>query len=254
MTSYYAYLRDKVAAAAVTGPDQLQQLVEAERNAFWQMLVTNPAYDERSRMGALAAFDEAASQVMSESERRFGGARAVPQPGRGPSPGATRRVAEYDRGNEPRARSWGRDAVFLLIGLLLGLVVAYFGRGLIDASLKGVGMGSISRGPHLVASVSSFKFGRSSPSEQEGEITVENGSGAGSPVKCEVEATYRQLLEYVRFDSDCTTISYKFVPLSELIQNFNYLQGYIVFTATISSAGRAWKGTASVYFSVDASA
>jgi hypothetical protein len=137
---------------------------------------------------------------------------------------------------------------------VLGLALAYFGRGMIDATLGSAGIGSEQRGPRLVASVASFKFGPSSPPAQEGELTVEYGASASTPAQCEVEASYRQLLEYVRFDQQCRTVSFKFLPLADLMQNFNYLQGYMVFTTTIKSAGGAWKGTASVYFSIDASA
>lgn len=248
--TYYAYLKDRVAAASLSSRAQLEQMIDAERNAFWQMLIQNPAYDERARMGALAQFDEAAGQILSEGERRFGAGPAAVRTGKGKPAGI------QARGAEPKARrSWLRDLLFLLVGIAIGLAFAYFGGGLFEASLRSSGLANGSRVPQLVASVSSYKFGRSSPeSQREGEISVKYARGAADPAKCEVEATYNQLLEYVRFDQACTTISYKFLPVADLIQNFNYLQGYMVFTTTITSAAGAWKGTASVYFSIDASA
>jgi hypothetical protein len=266
--TYYAYLRDRVAAAALSSRPQLEQMIDAERNAFWQMLVTNPAYDERARMGALATFDEAAARIISEHERQGADIPAVLRPGppthanagHDPYAGTAPRAAvePYGGGDERRgrpARTWLRDALFLLIGLILGLALAYFGGGLIDAALKSAGMASGQRTPRLVASVATYKFGHSSPQAQEGELTVEYGSNTPTPpTQCDVEVTYRQLLEYVKFDPACKTVSFKFLPLDNLIQNFNYLQGYMVFTTTITSASGAWKGTASVYFSIDASA
>lgn len=252
-TTYYAYLRDRMAGAPGLGLAQLEQLVDAERNALWQALITNPSYDERARMGALAAFDEAAGRLLSEQESRLAAAPAGGRPAAALQHGGSGRGA---RRAEPEAhgaplRSWRRDAAFLLIGLVVGLALAYLGGALLQAGPGG--RSSAGAEPSLVPSTSSFKFARSSPGEQAGEIKVEHGGDAAG-AQCEVEATYRQLLEYVRFDPECRTVSFKFRPLPELLENFNYLQGYMVFTATITTAGNAWKGTSSVYFSIDASA
>lgn len=249
-TTYYAYLRDRMAGAPGLSLVQLGQFVDAERNALWQAMIANPAYDERARMGALAAFDEAAGRLLSEQESRFAAGPAV-RPAAAPQHGGRARGAQAEPApHGASARSWRRDATFLLIGLVVGLALAYLGAALLHA---GPGGRSGAAEPALVPSTSSFKFVRSSPSEQAGEIKVERGGGAAGS-QCEVEVTYRQLLEYVRFDAECRTVTFKFRPLPELLENFNYLQGYMVFTATITTAGNAWKGTSSVYFSIDASA
>lgn len=252
-TTYYAYLRDRMAGAPGLSLVQLGQLVEAERNALWQAMIANPAYDERARMGALAAFDEAAGRLLSEQESRLAAGPAVrptaAQQHGGRAPRGTR--AEPAPHGAP-ARSWRRDAAFLLIGLVVGVALAYLGGALLQGAGLGARRGAATE-PALVPSPSSFKFARSSPSEQAGEIKVERGGGAAGS-QCDVEVTYRQLLEYVRFDRECRTVTFKFRPLPELLENFNYLEGYMVFTATITTAGNAWKGTSSVYFSIDASA
>lgn len=253
MSSYYAYLKDRVAAAGVSHRAHLDQLVETERNVLWQMMMANPAYDERTRLAALAAFDDAAARISVELERRAAPSTATPQ--RGPATHGQVHRAQPDRVLPARPRrSWARDLALLLVGILIGAAGAYFAGAYFQDTRFGIGGTSDSRGTKLVASTNSFKFASSSPREQSGEITVEYARGASRATGCDVEATYRQLLEYVRFDADCRTVSFKFVPLADLLANYNYLQGYIVFTATINTAGSAWKGTASVYFSVDASA
>jgi hypothetical protein len=244
MTTYYDYLRDKIATAPQLDRMHLEHLVDAERNALWQMLVSNPAYDERSRMGALAAFDEAAGRIFSESERRAGNGST----GR---PVAIQQGVHRGESRGTAGRSWTRDLLFLVMGALLGFAAAYFGGTWVERTIGSLGLGQASGVPRLVASNGTYKFSRSNPPALTGEIAVENGPDAS---QCAVEATYRQLLEYVRFEPGCRTVSFKFRPLPDLFENFNYLQGYMIFTTTIGSAGKSWKGTASVYFSIDASA
>jgi hypothetical protein len=106
---------------------------------------------------------------------------------------------------------------------------------------------------NLTPSQKAFKFIRSQPSLLEGEVAVEYppDTAPGTYV-CEVDATYRQILEYAKFDEACKTVAFKFLPLSELWANFNYLEGYMVFSTTIMSpAGGKWQGSASIYFSID---
>lgn len=252
MTTYYDYLRDRLSASPAANQAQLEQFVHAERNALWQQMVANPAYDERSRMSALAAFDEAASHIFSEQTPRF---LRGPDPGRAhpaldAAPRETMRTAEQE---PPRTRGLARDLIFLLLGLALGFAIAYFAREPLSRMLAG-GNPAMALGiTGLTPSQKSFKFVRREPSALEGELTVDYESGTPSGTyACEVDATYRQILEYVNIDKSCRTVAFKFLPLSDLWANFNYLEGYMVFTTTIMSpAGGKWQGSASVYFSVD---
>lgn len=249
MNTYYDYLKDRVLASSVRNPAELEHLIHGERNALWQQLVTNPAYDERSRMATLAAFDEAASFLLSEQHTRFGRSPARPTPSLEPSP------AHHAPAREPaRPRSITRDILFFLIGAAVGFATAYFAGAKVTALLSRGGATASELGIEgLAASQKSFKFVRSEPSPLEGAIDVEYATGAPSErYVCEIEATYKQLLEYARFDEACKTVAFKFLPLSDLWANFNYLEGYMVFSATIvSPEGGKWQGSASVYFSID---
>lgn len=252
MTTYYDYLRDRLSASPPGNQAHLEQLVHAERNALWQQMVANPVYDEHSRMSALAAFDEAASRIFSEHAPRFL---------RGPEPGRPRaaldaapRETMHAEAREPsRTRGVVRDIVILLLGVALGFAVAYFAREPLARMLAG-GSPAMALGvTGITPSQKSFKFARSSPSALEGELTVDYESGTPSDTyACEVDATYRQVLEYVKIDKACRTVAFKFLPTQDLWANFNYLEGYMVFTTTIMSpAGGKWQGSASVYFSID---
>lgn len=251
MTTYYDYLRDRIQAAPPVSQAQLEQLIHAERNALWQQMIANPVYDERSRMTALSAFDEAASHIFSEQHARFG---------RNPEP--TLNAATHERERErpqaeatepPRTRSLTRDLFFLLLGAALGFAAAYFAREPLSRMLAGGGSAMALGVTGLTPSQKSYKFVRSQPSTLEGELTVNYASGTPPDTyACEVEATYRQILEYVKIDKDCGKVAFKFLPLRDLWANFNYLEGYMVFTTTVmSSSGGKWQGSASVYFSID---
>lgn len=251
MTTYYDYLRQRLQAAPATNPAQLEHLIHAERNALWQRIASNPLYDEQTRMGALAAFDEAAARVFSEHAARLDtAAEDIPNI-------LTRRAPQHAEpaADQPiRPRSILRDVLFLVIGMALGFAAGYF----VKAGLGPV-LSSSAAAPDnalgiqgLSASQRSFKFVRSNPSALEGEITVEYAGSAPTGATCTVDATYRQILEYVRFNESCETVAFKFRPLPDLWQDFNYLEGYVVFTAAITSpAGARWEGSASVYFSIN---
>jgi hypothetical protein len=269
MTTYYDYLRDRVLAASVGDQAQLEHLIHVERNTLWQRMVANPAYDERGRLAALAAFDEAASAIFAEQAAHFSrqphnGQAQMGQPHIGQHGLAAtqngrqqeqQEEASHTRSREPgRGRSAVRDFVFLLLGVLIGFVAAYFAQGAFARVFSSASVAPVIVG--LTASQKSFKLVRSQPSALEGEIIVDYERGA-EPVgfKCEVEATNKQVLEYVRFDSACKTVSFKFLPLPTLWENFNYLEGYMVFATTIkTSTGGTWEGSASVYFKIDSSA
>lgn len=250
MTTYYDYLKDRMLASSVRDAAQLEQLIHHERNALWQQIVANPAYDERSRMATLAAFDEAASFILSEQNGRFG--RAQPQPSLEPQ------RAAYAPEEPSRARSIRRDILFFLIGAAVGVAVAYAAGGAVTRMLSsadaGAGVASEIGVQGFEPTQKSFKFVKSQPSPLEGAIDVVYASGTPSDsYACEVEATYRQILEYAKFDSACKTVTFKFLPLSELWANFNYLEGYMVFSATIKSPdGGKWQGSTSVFFSINA--
>jgi hypothetical protein len=247
MTTYYDYLRDRVAASSVRDAAQLDQLIHLERNALWQQLIANPVYDERGRMAALAAFDEAASYILSEQNARFGRHPARPAVLE-PDPAAHRAPAR----EPPPARSLVRDGLVFLAGIAVGIAIAYAAGSIFTQARSGaeenVGVRSFEPQPK------SFKFVKSEPSPLEGAIAVAYAPGTPSETfACEVEASYRQLLEYVKFDETCKTVAFRFLPLPELWQSFNYLQGYMVFSATITApGGDKWQGSASVYFSIDA--
>lgn len=255
MSTYYDYLKERVRTSSVRDQAELEHLVHLERNALWQQLVSNPAYDERGRMSALAAFDEAASYILSEQSARLG--RPVGRPAPSLDPGPAHRAP----GPEPHApergpsppRSIVRDVVFLLIGMAIGFAIAYFAGSTITRLLAAGGPAPALGVEGLAASQKSFKFVKSEPSPLEGRIGVEYASGAPSEsFVCEVDATYKQLLEYAKFDKACKTVAFKFRPLSDLWANFNYLEGYMMFTATIMSPeGGKWQGSTSVYFSID---
>lgn len=279
MTTYTDYLRDRILAASVADQAQLEQLIHAERGLFWQRLVSNPAYDERGRLAALAQFDEAAGVVFSEQVARFArpafggqglghnGHQAQPQtsPARGSlqAGGAHPSQNPRLRGEAPaaslpegRRRSFLRDLFFLLVGVVLGFAAAYLAQAALARVLTGGGTGAAPAIGGLTPSQKSFKFVRSQPSALEGQVTVDyEGRARSEDYTCKVEATNKQILEYVRFDSACQAVSFKFLPLPTLWDNFNYLEGYVVFSTTItSSSGKSWEGTASVYFKVDATA
>lgn len=259
MTTYYDYLRDRVLASAVSSQAQLEHLIHAERNAFWQQICLNPAYDEQARMGALAAFDEQASRILSEHAGRFGRLQhgpAEPVTGSAHRGGAAAAHSPTPEREPVRSRGFSRDLFFLLLGLLLGVLLGvaatYFGRAVLVGSASGAGEAGALGITGLAASKSSFKFVRSNPSEPEGEIEVAYAGGVPSGLTCTVEASYRQILEYVKFDSGCRKVSFKFLPAADLWANWNYLEGYMVFSTTISSAsGAKWDGSASVYFSIN---
>lgn len=246
MTTYYDYLQDRIQASSVRDAAQLEQLIHHERNALWQQIVANPAYDERGRMAALAAFDEAASYILSEQNARFG--RPQLQPSLEPQ-----RAAHAPEDAPSRTRSIGRDVLFFLIGAVTGLAVAYFTGGIVSRAVSGGGTAGNVGVQGLEPSQKSFKFVKSQPSPLEGTISVAYASGIPSDdYACEVDASYRQILEYAKFDSACKTVTFKFLPLQELWSNFNYLEGYMVFSATIMSPeGGKWQGSTSVYFSID---
>ncbi len=279
MTAYYDYLRSRLQTSPVANPAQLEQVITAERNALWQQMIANPSYDERTRMSALAQFDEAATRILSEQNTANGhGFGRNPDPGPsqnirpavgnpsgagfGPMPsfGPSRSEAvdeDYSDHAPSRFRALLRDGVIFLVGGLVGFAIAYF---LLGSSPSRTSSSGSTQGELGVTAVTpsqkSFKFERSKPSALEGQVIVEYASGTPSDsYACEVEATYRQVLEYVKFDKSCRTISFKFRPLPELWENFNYVQGYMVFTPTIMSpSGGKWQGSASVYFSIDGAA
>jgi len=247
MTTYYDYLQDRIQASSVRDAAQLEQLIHHERNALWQQIVANPAYDERGRMTALAAFDEAASYILSEQNARF--ARPQLQPSLEPQ-----RAAHAPEEPPPRTRSIGRDIVIFLIGAAVGFAVAYVAGGIVSHARSGGDTAANVGVQSFEPAQKSFKFVKSQPSPLEGEISVAYASGAPSDTyACEVDASYRQVLEYAKFDSACKTVTFKFRPLQDLWSNFNYLEGYMVFSATIKSPeGGKWQGSTSVYFSIDA--
>jgi hypothetical protein len=249
MNTYYDYLQDRILASSVRAPDELEHLIHLERNALWQQIVANPVYDERGRMAALAAFDEAASYILSEQTTRFGRAAARPAPAALESEPMHRHAPQNE---SARPRSLARDALFFLIGAAVGVAIAYFAAGVMPRLFSG-GPAPVLGVESFAASQKSFKFLKSQPSPLEGEIGVEYASGTASEsYVCEVDATYKQLLEYARFDRGCKTVAFKFLPLPDLWANFNYLEGYMVFSATIMSPeGGKWQGSASVYFSID---
>ena len=277
MTVYYDYLRSRLQASPVANPAQLEQVITAERNALWQQMIANPAYDERTRMSALAQFDEAATRILSEQNTANGngfgrnpgpgpnidsvtgnpsGAGFGPMPSFGPS---RSEVVDEDYSDQApsRLRSLLRDGLIFLVGAVVGFVLAYVLLGSSPTRTSGNGSTQSELGVAAITpSQKSFKFVRSQPSALEGQVIVEYASGTPSDsYACEVEATYRQVLEYVNFDKSCRTISFKFRPLSELWENFNYVQGYMVFTTTIMSPSDGkWQGSASVYFSIDGAA
>lgn len=265
MTTYYDYLSDRILAASVGDQAQLEHLIHLERNTLWQRMVENPAYDERGRLAALAAFDEAASAIFTEHAARFtrqlqhgqpqiGLPRIIAQPDAAAGQNGRPQAAPHAGSSEPgRVRFAMRDFVFLMLGVLIGFVAAYFAQGAFARVFSSASAAPVIMG--LTASQKSFKLVRSQPSALEGEITVDYEQGT-EPVgfKCEVEATNKQVLEYVRFDSACKTVSFKFLPLPTLWENFNYLEGYMVFATTIkTSTGGTWEGSASVYFKIDSS-
>lgn len=263
MTTYYDYLRHRVETTPVSSQAQLEHLIEAERNAAWQRIASNPLYDEPSRMAALAAFDEAAAHILSERTAwQTQGLRADQN-------GVTRAAqhaepnARFDPGQridpsphvEPRARprSALRAILYVLLGAALGFAAGYLSKDSIAPMLSSVPADETPEVLGLTAEQKSFKFVRSGPSALEGELKVDFAPGANTAdYTCKVEATYRQILEYVRFDEACKAVTFKFLPLTELWKNFNYLEGYVVFTAGItSSAGGQWEGSTSVYFSIN---
>lgn len=251
MATYYDYLRDRVLASAASNQAQLEHLIHSERNALWQQIVANPAYDEQGRLSTLAAFDEAASRILFEQSARF--ERAPQERPRGGGPGPLRVPPEEEQGEGGRSRSLLRDLLFLLLGVALGFAAGYLAKdslpGLRTSAAPDNDVGVLG----LTASPRSFRFVRSGPSPLEGEITVDYASGVDTTTyDCAVEATYRQVLEYVRFEDACQKVAFKFLPLSDLWENFNYVEGYMVFSTIItSSAGKKWEGSASVYFSID---
>lgn len=249
MTTYYDYLRQRLLAAPAASPAQLEHMIHAERNALWQRIASNPLYDEQTRMGALAAFDEAAARVFSEQSNPHG-----PPSDDIPSiltRGTTHR-AEPVAEPPVRARSILRDVLFFVLGAALGLAAGYFAKASLGPAHSSAGPDNALGIQGLSASQKSFKFVRGNPSALEGEITVDYAASPPSGATCTVDATYRQILEYVRFNESCQTVAFKFRPLPELWQNFNYLEGYVVFTAAITSpAGGQWEGSASVYFSIN---
>lgn len=253
MTTYYDYLRDRALASSANDPAQLEHLIHVERNALWQQIVVNPAYDEHNRLRTLAAFDEAAARLLSEQGARFG---RVPRAmaGSAPNGGPLRAPQGRPRGT-PRSRSVVRDLVCLLLGAALGVSVGYFAKDALAPMLSSADPANSALGVrNLTASQKTFRFVRSQPSALEGELTVDYAPGTPTETyKCEVEATYAQVLEYVRFEESCQKVAFKFLPLSELWKNFNYVEGYMVFSTTITSpAGAQWQGSASVYFSINA--
>jgi hypothetical protein len=271
MTTYYDYIRERVLVASVGDQAQLEHVIHVERSIFWQRLVTNPAYDERGRLAALAQFDEAAGAVFTEQAARFNRQPHNGFSNNGPlqsgpvHSGALAGAAAQQNGRlqgatqvsprEPRRRrSVLRDVVFLLLGVVIGFVAAYFAQDGLARVFTSASAAPAVQG--LTASQKSFKLIRSRPSPLEGEVAVDYAGGARpEDYKCEVDATNKQVLEYVRFDSACKTVSFKFLPLPTLWDNFNYLEGYMVFSTTItSSSGKTWEGSASVYFKIDATA
>ena len=251
MSTYYDYLKERIRTSSVRDAAQLEELIHFERNGLWQQLVANPAYDERGRMTALAAFDEAASYILSEQNGRFGGPQQ-PSPSIDPQQ-RTAYAPEPQRDEPPRPRSMQRDILFFLLGAAVGFAVAYFAGGWIARTISGGATAAAIDIQGLEPAQKSFKFVRSQPSPLEGEINVAYASGARSDTyACEIDATYKQVLEYAKFDEGCKTVTFKFRPLSELWADFNYLEGYMVFSATISAPGGGrWQGSTSVFFSID---
>ncbi|WP_072395743.1 hypothetical protein [Hyphomicrobium sp. CS1GBMeth3] len=266
MATYYDYLRDRVLASQPGDPAQLEQLVHGERNALWQQVVANPAYDEQGRLHALAAFDEAASRILSEQSAWFGRqpTRDVPNilaraqkpslPPQRPQPSQPREE-EHFRADAPRGgRPILRDALFLLAGLALGFLIGYLfsggASGLLSSKKADNELGVVGLDD---AAPKSFKFVRNGPSPLEGEVNVEYARGAeAGNYDCTVDATYRQVLEYVRFEDSCRRVAFKFLPLPKLWDEFNYVEGYMVFSAIITSpTGTKWEGSTSVFFSIN---
>lgn len=262
MTTYYDYLKDRVVAASAGNQAHLEHLIHSERNALWQQIVANPAYDEQGRLQALAAFDEAASRILFEQSARLEQAQRAPAAAAPAKPrGIGRlRAARDDEPREEASQDAGRtrpilrDLLFLLLGAVLGFAAGYLAKGslaplLTSSTAVDNDLGVLG----LTAPDGSFRFVRSNPSPLEGKLTVEYAPSAPSEsYGCEVEATYRQVLEYVRFDDACRKVAFKFLPLPELWRSFNYVEGYMVFSATITSpAGSRWEGSASVYFSIN---
>jgi hypothetical protein len=248
MTTYYDYLRHRVLTAG--GGVQLEHLVHAERTALWQRIATNPLYDEQSRMAALAAFDEAAARVFSEQGGGLGPVTDdIPSILTRGEPHHAEPISE----EPPRTRTRLRDVLFFLIGAAVGFAAGYIVKdslaSLVSTAAPDNELGVLA----IAATPKSFRFVRSQPSGREGELTVEYAPGTRHEAySCNVEATYRQILEYVRFDDSCETVAFKFLPLPELWENYNYLEGYMVFSTTITSpAGSKWEGSASVYFSIN---
>lgn len=252
MATYYDYLRDRVLVSSGGNQAQLEHLIHSERNALWQQIVTNPAYDEQGRLRALAAFDEAASRILSEQGARFGrqphDMAAQRAGGRTPGP----QSAPHDEAGW-RTRPLLRDLLLLLIGAALGFAAGYLAKGNLPGLLSGTAADNTLGVLSLTPSTPRFKFVRSGPSPLEGELKVDYARGTEARgYDCTVEATYRQVLEYVRFEDTCQRVAFKFLPLAELWENFNYVEGYMVFSAVISSsAGKRWEGSASVYFSIN---
>lgn len=250
MTTYYEYLRGRLLAASAGDLAQVEHLVHTERNALWQRIVADPAYDEQIRLQTLAVFDEAASRVLFEQQARF-----ERRPAAGPALDSGRREepsGDGRRGGLRLPRPSLRDLIFLIVGVVLGLAAGVLIKGG-SATPAGTradnGLGIIG----LTAPDRPFRFVKGNASPIEGELTVDYAPGAeAQSYACEVEATYRQLLEYVKFEDSCRKISFRFLPLEELWKSFNYVEGYMVFSATImSSAGARWEGSASVYFAVN---
>lgn len=248
MTTYYEYLRGRVLAASASDLAQVEHLVHTERNALWERIVADPAYDEQVRLQTLAVFDEAASRILFEQQARFERRHAT-----GPALDPGRR--EERRGDVKRIRlprSLLRDLIFLILGVVLGFAAGFLLKGSPATSADtraDNGLGIIG----LTAPDRPFRFVKGNESPIQGELTVDYAPGAeAQSYACEVEATYRQLLEYVKFEDSCRKISFRFLPLEELWKSFNYVEGYMVFSATImSSAGARWEGSASVYFAVN---
>lgn len=257
MATYYDYLRDRVLGSSPSNQAQLEHLIHSERNALWQQIVANPAYDEQARLNTLAAFDEAAGRILSEQGAWLGRPQrdmaAGPRNG-GRAPGGGRpNGGPHPAGPPGRTRSLLRDLLFLLLGAGLGFAAGYLAKDRLPSLLSGAEPDNALGVVGLTPSTPRFRFVRSGPSPLEGELKVDYASGTeAGGYDCTVEATYRQVLEYVRFEDACQRVAFKFLPLSELWENFNYVEGYMVFSAVISSpAGKRWEGSASVYFSIN---
>lgn len=269
MATYYDYLRDRILAAQPGDPAYLEQLIHDERNALWQQIVANPAYDEQGRLHALAGFDEAASRILAEQSTWFDRQqpRDVPnilsraqKPSLPPQRHGTHQSGHQHGEHFPteapgRGRSLLRDGLLLLAGIVLGFLLGYMmsgsASGLLSSKTADNELGVIGLKD---ASPKSFRFIRSDPSPLEGEMEVEYASGAdASNYDCTVDATFRQVLEYVRFEDSCRRVAFKFLPLTKLWDEFNYVEGYMVFSAVITSpTGAKWEGSNSVFFKINA--